>query len=518
MFRLHTLGGLSLRDGTGSPLPVPRLRLAFLAPLAVAGGRGVTRDKLAAFFWPESSGENARHALEQLLYSVRRHVGRELLLGADPLRLNPATVATDVGEFQKAVAEGAWETAVAVYGGPFLDGFFLSDAPEFEEWVEIQRTRLAGEHDRVLYRMAKEAGTRGLHTAEIDYWRKLSASDPLSERTAAGLARALASAGDWAAALQHSRAYDARVRRELHGEGPTLTATVEQLHAQRASGAVPAGPVQARYTIVREIGRGTVATVLLARDQRLNRLVALKVLRPELAASTATQRFHREIAILAGLQHPHILQIHDSGVLEPGGQWRGPFFVMPFIEGESLRDRLAREVQLPLEETIQLAGEIAEALAYAHAHGVVHRDVKPGNILLESGHALLADFGVAYALDQASGQALSLSGVRLGSPYYTSPEQVGVPHRADARSDIYSLACVVYEMLAGEPPFTGATAQAVTARHAAHSVPPLRTVRPEVPLETEAVLRRALAKEPGERYASAEEFAAALRTSARALT
>ncbi|HEX2218827.1 MAG TPA: protein kinase [Gemmatimonadales bacterium] len=518
MFRLHTLGGLSLRDATGSPLPVPRLRLAFLAPLAVAGSRGVTRDKLAAFFWPESSTENARHALEQLLYSVRRQVGRELLLGADPLRLNPDTIATDVGEFQKAVGEGAWGTAVAVYGGPFLDGFFLSDAPEFEEWVETERTRLAGELARALYRLAREAGTQGQHTAEIDYWRKLSASDPLSERTAAGLARALASAGDWAAALQHSKTYDALVREELRGEGPTLTAMVEQLHAQRASGTVPAGPVQARYTIVREIGRGTVATVLLARDQRLNRLVALKVLRPELAASTATQRFHREIAILAGLHHPHILQIHDSGVLEPGGRWRGPFFVMPYVEGESLRDRIAREVQLPLEETVRLTGEIADALAYAHGRGVVHRDVKPGNILLESGHALLADFGVAYALDQASGQALSHSGVRLGSPHYMSPEQAAGQERTDARSDLYSLACVAYEMLAGEPPFTGATAQAIVARHAADPVPPLRTVRPDVPLEVEAVLRRALTKAPGERYASAEEFAVALRTSTRTPT
>jgi serine/threonine-protein kinase len=191
---------------------------------------------------------------------------------------------------------------------------------------------------------------------------------------------------------------------------------------------------------------------------------------------------------------------------------------MPFVEGESLRDRLAREVQLPLEVAVHLACEIADALAYAHGRGIVHRDVKPGNILLESGHALLADFGVAYALDQASGQALSLSGVRLGSPHYMSPEQSAGQHRADARSDLYSLACVVYEMLAGEPPFTGATAQAITARHAADPVPSLRTVRPEVPIAMEAVLRRSLAKAPGERYGSAEEFTGALRASARAPT
>jgi DNA-binding SARP family transcriptional activator len=518
MFRLHTLGGLSLRDAGGSPAAVPRLRLAFLAALGVAGGRGFTRDKLIGLFWPESTAENARHALEQLLYSLRRQVGREVVLGTDPLRLNPDVVASDVVEFEQAVAGGVLERAAGLYGGPFLDGFFLSDAPGFEEWVEAERARLAGEHAGVLYRLAKDAGARGHHTQEIDIWRKLATADPLSERTAAGLARALAAAGDWTAALQYSRAYDERVRQELTEQGAGLAAMVERLLAEQGGAAAPAAPTASRYSLIREIGRGSMATVVLARDQRLNRMVAVKVLRPQIAASTATQRFHREIAILAGLHHPHILQIHDSGVLEPGGRWEGPFFVMPLVEGESLRDRLEREVQLPLDEAVRLAGEVADALAYAHGRGIVHRDVKPGNILLEAGHALLADFGVAYALDQAAGQSLSLSGARLGSPLYTSPEQSAGLSRGDARSDVYSLGCVVYEMLAGEPPFTGATAQAIAARHAADAVPPLRTVRPEVPPGMEVVLRRALAKAPGERQGSAEEFAGALRGSARAPT
>jgi serine/threonine-protein kinase len=298
------------------------------------------------------------------------------------------------------------------------------------------------------------------------------------------------------------------VRRDLGDTAATMAAQVERWRAEREAGDGESST--GRYTIVRQIGRGSMAAVLLARDEKLGRDVALKVLRPELAVSTAHERFQREIAILAGLHPPHILQIHDSGVLPPGGRWEGPFFVMPLVQGETLRARLDRGVQLPLEEVGRTAGDIVGALAYAHARGIVHRDIKPENILLEGGHALLADFGVAYALDRASGQSLSLSGVRLGAPGYMSPEQAAGGNPVDARSDLYSLGCVVYEMLAGEPPFSGATAQAIIARHAADPVPPLRTVRPEVSPEAEGVIRRALAKEPRERFGSAEELGEAL--------
>jgi serine/threonine-protein kinase len=518
MFRLDTLGGLALHDPAGNPVPTPRFRLAFLALLAVAGSRGLTRDKLVAYLWPESTPDNARHALEQLVYSLRRQGPRDLVIGGDPLRLNPEVVTTDVGEFEERLAAGHRETAVALYRGPFLDGFFLSDSAEFEEWVEAERSRLARAHAGALYDLAKEAGTRGQHTAEIVCWRALATVDPLSERAAAGLARALAAAGDWHAALRQARAYDAVVGRDLQEKGGTLTELIERLRAERGAGSAPGTLVGARYTILREIGRGSMATVFVARDLKLGRDVALKLLRPELAASTAHERFLREIAILASLHHPHILQIHDSGVLEAGGRWDGPFFIMPFVEGDSLRDRLAREVQLPLGEVLRLTGEIAEALTYAHTRGVVHRDIKPENILLDSGHALLADFGVAYAVDLAAGQSLSLSGVRLGAPGYMSPEQAAGGGPVDARSDVYSLGCVVYEMLAGEPPFSGATPQAIIARHAADPVPALRTVRPDVPAAVEEAVRTALAKQPGDRYPSAVQFAAALRAAVPGVT
>lgn len=509
MFRLVTFGGLSLVDRDGSPVPTPRLRLGLLALLASAGSRGLTRDKVVAYLWPESPAENARHALEQLLYSLRRQAPKDLLVGADPLRLNPAVVATDVTEFEKAIAEGRLADAVALYRGPFLDGFFLSDSPEFETWAESERAELAREHARALYQLAKAAGSSGHHTVEIECWRKLSAVDPLSERGATGLARALASAGDWSGALQHSKAYDALVRRELGEERAQLTALVERLRAEKAAPS-PIAAGASRYAIVRELAKGSMATVYLAKDLKLDRPVALKLLRPELAASTANERFHREIAILAGLHHPHILQIHDSGVLELAGRPPAPYYVMPFVQGESLRRRLARETQLPVDIAVRLSIEVADALAYAHARGIVHRDIKPDNILLETGHALVADFGIARAVDLAGGESLSLSGIRLGTPGYMSPEQAADDGLIDGRSDIYSLGCVLYEMLAGEPPFSGATMQAIFARHASDPMPSLRTVRAEVPGWLEDVLRKAMAKTPEGRYPNAERFAAAL--------
>jgi DNA-binding SARP family transcriptional activator len=511
MFRLETLGGLALLDPAGSPVPTTRLRLALLALLAVTGGRGLTRDKLIAYLWPESTPENARHALEQLLYSLRRQAPKDLVIGGDPLRLNPGVVATDVEEFDRKLGAGDREAALALYRGPFLDGFFLADSPEFEGWAEAERSRLGSAQTRALYELAKEAGSRGHHTAEIACWRRLGALDPLSQRAAAGFARALAAVGDWSAALEHSRAYDATVRRELDDGRSSLTGLVERLREEQAAGATRDTAAGQRYAILREIGRGSMATVYLARDLKLGRNVALKLLRPALAASTAHERFHREIAILASLHHPHILQIHDSGVLEPGGRWEGPFFVMPLVEGETLRERLARDVQLPLGEVLRLAGELAEAITYAHDRGIIHRDIKPENVLLDAGHALLSDFGVAYAVDLAAGQSLSLSGVRLGAPGYMSPEQAAGGARVDASSDVYSLGCVVYEMLTGEPPFTGATPQAIIARHAADPVPSLRTVRGDVSPELEAAVRKALAKAPGDRYASAAAFAESLR-------
>jgi serine/threonine protein kinase len=257
-----------------------------------------------------------------------------------------------------------------------------------------------------------------------------------------------------------------------------------------------------RYTIERELGRGGMATVYLARDERLHRQVAIKVLEPVVASELGTERFLREIEIAARLQHPHIVSLHDCG--EAAGLL---YYVMPFVDGMSLRERLAREPQLPLDVALAIARDVAAALDYAHAHGVVHRDIKPANILLESGDAVIADFGVARAIEAAGSEQLTRSGIAVGTTTYMSPEQAAGEMTIDGRSDVYSLGCVVYEMLAGEPPFTGPN---VAARRQFETPRPLRITRRTVPQATDKAIQRALATAPADRFATAGEFARAL--------
>jgi serine/threonine-protein kinase len=262
-----------------------------------------------------------------------------------------------------------------------------------------------------------------------------------------------------------------------------------------------------RYVIERELGAGGMATVYLAQDVRHDRKVALKVLRPELSAILGGERFLTEIKTTANLQHPHILPLHDSG--EAGGV---VYYVMPYVEGESLRDRLGRERQLPVDEAVRISIEVADALEYAHAQGVIHRDVKPENVLLHGGHALVADFGIALAASRSDGATrMTETGMSLGTPAYMAPEQAMGEREITPRADIYALGAVLYEMLSGEPPFVGPTAQAVVARMMTEEPRALSLHRHTIPRNVEAAARRALEKLPADRFASAAEFAAALR-------
>ena len=263
--------------------------------------------------------------------------------------------------------------------------------------------------------------------------------------------------------------------------------------------------LQGRYTVERELGAGGMATVYLAHDLRHDRKVALKVLRPELAAILGGERFLAEIKTTANLRHPHILPLYDSG--EADGVL---FYVMPFVEGESLRDRLDRERQLPLEDALRIAREVADALSYAHAHGVIHRDIKPENILLDGAHALVADFGIALAVQTAGGERMTQTGVSIGTPQYMSPEQATAERVIDARSDIYALGAVFYEMLTGEPPFRGASAQAIIARALTERPTAPSTVRDTVPPALDAAVLKALARLPADRFATAAAFATAI--------
>ncbi len=262
-----------------------------------------------------------------------------------------------------------------------------------------------------------------------------------------------------------------------------------------------------RYLFERELGRGGMATVYLARDLKHDRLVAFKLLRPDLAVILGAERFIREIQLTAGLQHPHILPLLDSGSVGPH-----LYYVMPYIEGEDLRQRLEREGQLPLDDALAITRDVGAALEFAHGQGVIHRDVKPENILLYRGEPMLADFGIALAASSAGRERLTETGLSLGTPAYMSPEQASATPKLDGRSDQYSLACVVYEMLAGEPPYTGPTAQAIIAKRMSEPVPHLGTVR-AVPRSVELAVTRALAKAPADRFSNVAAFLEALLTS-----
>ncbi|MGK7312346.1 MAG: protein kinase domain-containing protein [Candidatus Longimicrobiales bacterium M2_2A_002] len=263
--------------------------------------------------------------------------------------------------------------------------------------------------------------------------------------------------------------------------------------------------LEGRYRIDRKLGEGGMATVYLAEDLRHRRQVALKVLKPELAAVVGAERFLAEIETTANLQHPHILPLYDSGEADSF-----LFYVMPYVEDESLREKLDRERQLPIDDAVRIARAVAAGLDYAHRQGVVHRDIKPANILLQDGEPVIADFGIALAIQEAGGGRLTETGLSLGTPYYMSPEQATADRDPDARSDVYSLGCVLYEMLTGEPPFTGNTAQSVLGKILTADAVAPRQLRSTIPAHVEAAVLRSLAKVPADRFGSAADLARAL--------
>ena len=274
------------------------------------------------------------------------------------------------------------------------------------------------------------------------------------------------------------------------------------------------------YTFERELGGGGMSRVFVATETALGRRVVVKVLPPELSGAISAERFRREVQLAARLQHPHIVPLLAAGDTADAGDRRDStragsgllYYTMPYVAEESLRGRLAREAQLPVVDAVRIACDVADALAYAHALGVVHRDIKPENILLDGRHALVADFGIAHAMERAAGVALTLTstGIALGTPRYMSPEQAAAEREIDGRSDVYSLGVVLYEMLAGEPPFGGPTAQAVIARMLTESTPSVRRARASVPEAVERAVTRALSKVPADRFQTAAEMRAAL--------
>ncbi|HEU4721294.1 MAG TPA: serine/threonine-protein kinase, partial [Gemmatimonadaceae bacterium] len=268
-----------------------------------------------------------------------------------------------------------------------------------------------------------------------------------------------------------------------------------------------------RYVVERELGHGGMATVWLATDTRAERAVAIKLLQPALAGAIGAERFAREVSVMGELHHPGIVPVLDSGVVPPNGDGPSlPWYAMPYIEGESLRSRLARERQLTVDEALRITADVGGALQTAHAQGIVHRDIKPENVLLAGEQVFVVDFGIAKALVETGGERLTSTGLAIGTPAYMSPEQASA-EPVDARSDQYSLAAMTYEMLTGEPPFTGPTAQAVIARRFAEPARAIRTVRSAVPDGVERAVLRALERAPADRYPDVASFVADLRRS-----
>ncbi|MFL5507861.1 MAG: protein kinase domain-containing protein [Gemmatimonadales bacterium] len=294
--------------------------------------------------------------------------------------------------------------------------------------------------------------------------------------------------------------HDARhIRRNLLSDGTSLTELLQRLRSALGD----------RFELQREVGRGGMATVFLALDRKHDRRVALKVLHPELAASLGPERFLREIRTAARLSHPHIIPLHDSG--QADGQL---YYVMPFIDGESLRDRMSREGRLAIGTAVAIARDVALALDHAHRQGIVHRDIKPENVMLQDDEALVADFGIAKAVESAGSDHLTATGVAVGTPAYMSPEQAAGEREPDGRSDVYSVGILLFEMLCGRAPFAGASAQAMIMKRFIEDAPPARADRAEIPADLDRAVAKALAREPDERYQTAAQFAAALATSA----
>ena len=444
MLRIRTLGGLSI-EGPASPVTAEPRCLALLARLAAARDDGIRREDALTLLWPDQPPPNA---LDDVLGAIRTGIHpRAISADTARLRLSSDVIVSDFSDFQRAVDQGNLELAEELYQGPFLNGFRLPDAPAFERWVMHQRERL--DH----------------HFGEMVVYDETARDTPDAQPPAA-------------AAPPHRR---------------RVAATCEQ-------GAV----IAAQYVIERELGHGGSATVYLAHDLKHDRDVALKFVRARVADAMTVDRFQQEIAVLARLQHPHIMPLYDSG--ESGGSL---YYVMPYVKGETLRERLQREGQLSVDDALQIASDVAEALAYAHEHHVIHRDVKPENIMLVGEHAVVADFGIARAVREAAQGRITSAGFVVGTLAYMSPEQAtGDP--VDGRSDLYSLACVLYEMLSGAPPFAGGSPQAVFARRLTDVARPLRELRATVPVDVERAVARALACNPAERFQSVAAFATAI--------
>jgi len=514
MISLRALGAVELtrRDGTElrAILAQPK-RLALLTYLLLTPAPHFRRrDTLTALFWPELDQEHARSALRQAIHFLEQALGCDVLCrrGSEEIGFHSSAIWCDVREFENACDSGAFSEALELYRGELIEALFISDAaPELESWLDAERDRLRRRACEAAAMAADRYASRGDWTIAIVYARRAAALAPYDEKAVRRLLSILDDLGDRGEAVRTYEEFAQRLSKE-YGVEPSAEsqALIARVRSRGESGANRRGTEQLErlFAVQREISRTSLAAVYEARDLRHDRLVTLKVLSPSLTAALARERFQREIKVLARLQHPRIVPLYDSG--EADGLL---YYVMPFVRGESLRERLSRNSLLASADAISIARQIANALSYLHAHDVLLRDLKPEGILLTTEGALLSDFGFARVVMHAGEEPLTKGGVMLGTPAYMSPEQAGASEEIDARSDVYGLGCVLYEMLTGHAPFIGPSTLAVLAKHREAPVPSLH-LEATVSESTARAIEKALAKSPSHRFSSADSFARAL--------
>ena len=505
LIRLSLLGPIHCEDadgGTMGSLIAQPKRLALVIYLAAATPSGFQRrDTLLALFWPELDTARARDALSSALSFLRRTLGTSVLItqGMEEIGIDRAALWCDVAAFRELIAQSRFGEALDLYRGAFLDGFYARDSEGFSQWADEERERLRTSATRAARALAESRESDEHYTTAVAAARRaVDLSNEGDERAFRDLLELLDRLGDRAGALAAFDRFAKRLASSLEVEPSAETlAVVEAIRSRTLSHAQPSVDTSheaARWELEREIGRGGSAIVYLARDVKHGRKVALKKMRAEEVSPEGTVRFLREIEITAQLSHPHILPLLDSG-----GTHDGLYLVTPYVPGESLRARLAREKQLPIPDALRIAAEIADALDYAHRSGIIHRDIKPANILLADGHAIVADFGIARALRAAGAELLSEDSVVLGTRQYMSPEQRTASGTVGARTDIYALGFVLYEMLAGELPEQGDIATG------------LRRLRPEVTPAIASLVAMCLEEDPDRRPARAADVTHALR-------
>ncbi len=531
MLRLQTFGGVILRedgvphDGAASQ----RRRLALLVLVAAAGRRPISRDKLLGYLWPDADAERARHALTQSLYALQHALHTDaLFLGTTSLELNPAVISSDLADLEDAVAQGAYERAVGLYAGPFLDGFYVGGAPEFERWAEAERARLARAHATALQCLASAATAQRDYQGATNWWRRLAAADPLSAPHAMGLMQALAAVGDRAGALRVATVHATLLKEELDAPpDPAVAALEAQLRSggtltlATASGGAESAAVTsgtrpphrsglqrdrewvehtfgARLLIEEPPRLGGVTSTYVAYDRSRGMAVELNLVDPSLVSLANEDVLVEALERAEALDDPHIVPMYEHGWAD-----RVLFYILARPNGPTLREHLKREQQLSIAEAVDIADGITAALVHAHERSVQHGDLRPKHVLRVGGGVMVKSFGIAAAISASTKEPSSLTPVRFGVPAYLSPEQLAGESTPDARADLYALGCILYQMLAGEVPFASSSQHTLIGGRLTQPPPSVRSVRESVPPELDALLRKCLARLPSDRFRTA---------------